>query len=493
MNKKLVTTLSASIVSIVAMASMLATTASAQNLYMNDLRLKADIDWLNTQGVTQISTSTWPLTANEIERGLQSAQFTSAVQQQVVQSIQTRLNQDRDSLVKASGAVTLQTARQSLPQTFGDDQLAGQQLSGAIGLSESNWEFTLQATLNNDELIDDDSDISFEGSYLAGMAANQWLIAGKIPTWWGPGHDGSLIRGDASLPVTGFTLQRDTQTAPDYKYLNWIGPWQYQLFAGQLDDYEAVPDAKLFGARLTASPLPWLEVGASRSFMWGGEGRPDSISSFGDALLGTKDNGGNDGGDPANQLGGFDARMQLASLINVPASVYGQYVGEDEAGGLPAKNMYLAGVDYASAAYGKPYQLYTEYTDTRTSGEVRGISYDHGTYTDGYYQQGYPLGYALGGDAESVAVGGRLWLDGRNFIHAKLQHAKVNQSGELDSRTGESDNQAFPMTDKLTAIDISWEHQLQPMAKVTTRVWAVEADNRSSDIGAGIGLELATY
>lgn len=43
--------------------------ASAQNLYMNDLKLKADLDWLNTQGVTQISTSTWPLTTNEIKRG----------------------------------------------------------------------------------------------------------------------------------------------------------------------------------------------------------------------------------------------------------------------------------------------------------------------------------------------------------------------------------------------------------------------------------------
>ncbi|MDN3454266.1 MULTISPECIES: capsule assembly Wzi family protein [unclassified Psychrobacter] len=490
MNKKLLTVLSASIVAIV---PMLTTTASAQNLYMNDLRLKADIDWLNTQGVTQISTSTWPLSANEIERGLQGAQLTTAAQQQVVQSIQTRLSQDRDSLVKASGKLSLQTDRQQLPQHFGDANLAEQQVSVAVGLSEANWEFNLQANLKNNELIDDDSDVSFEGSYIAGMAANQWLIAGKIPAWWGPGHDGSLIRGDASIPVTGFTMQRDTQTAPNYKYLNWVGPWQYQLFAGQLDDYEAVPDAKLFGARLAASPLPWLEVGASRTFMWGGEGRPDSIGSFGDAVLGTKDNGGREGGDPANQLGGFDAKVQLASLINVPASVYGQYIGEDEAGGLPAKNMYLAGVDYASAAMGKPYQLYAEYTDTRTSGEVRGVSYDHSNYTDGYYQQGYPLGYALGGDAESVAVGGRLWLDGRNFIHAKLQHAKVNQSGELDRRTGEADNQAFPTTDKLTAIDVSWEHQLQPLTKVTTRLWAVDSDNHSSDIGAGIGIELATY
>ena len=467
--------------------------ASAQNLYMNDLKLKADLDWLNTQGVAQISTSTWPLTANEIKRALNTANAQTPAQQQILQSVQTRLNQDRDSLVKASGKLSLQTDRQQLPQSFGDTNLAEQQASVAVGLSEANWEFNLQANLKNNELIDDDSDVSFEGSYIAGMAANQWLIAGKIPAWWGPGHDGSLIRGDASLPVTGFTMQRDTQTAPNYKYLNWVGPWQYQLFAGQLDDYEAVPDAKLFGARLAASPLPWLEVGASRSFMWGGEGRPDSIGSFGDAILGTKDNGGREGGDPANQLGGFDAKVQLASLINVPASVYGQYIGEDEAGGLPAKNMYLAGVDYASAAMGKPYQLYAEYTDTRTSGEVRGVSYDHGTYTDGYYQQGYPLGYALGGDAESVAVGGRLWLDGRNFIHAKLQHAKVNQSGELDSRTGESDNQAFPVTDKLTAIDVSWEHQYTPKALISSRIWAVDSDIQSTDVGVGIGLELQTY
>ena len=490
MSKKITTFISFSLLTALSTLSM---SVTAQNLYMNDLRLKADIDWLNTQGVTQISTSTWPLTANEIKRGLQGAQLTTAMQQQVVQSIQTRLSQDRESLVKATGKISIQTDRQQLPQRFGDDILAEQQLSGSVGLSEANWEFNLQANLKNDELIDDDSDVSFEGSYLAGMAANQWLVAGKIPTWWGPGHDSSLIRGDASIPVTGFTMQRDQQTAPSYKYLNWVGPWQYQLFAGQLDDYDAVPDAKLFGARLTASPLPWLEVGASRSFMWGGEGRPESFGSFTDALLGTKDNGGNERGDPANQLGGFDARLSLAPLVNVPAGVYAQYVGEDEAGGLPAKNMYLAGADYASSAYGKPYQLYAEYTDTRTSGEVRGISYDHSTYTDGYYQQGYPLGYALGGDAESVAVGGRLWLDGRNFIHAKLQHAKVNQSGELDSRTGEADNQAYPTTDKLTAVDVAWEHQLQPLTKVSTRLWAVDSDIESTDVGVGIGIELATY
>ncbi|MBK3394419.1 capsule assembly Wzi family protein [Psychrobacter sp. M9-54-1] len=464
--------------------------ASAQNLYMNDLKLKADLDWLNTQGVAQISTSTWPLTANEIKRALNTANAQTLAQQQILQSVQARLSQNRDSVVKGTAALHIQTDRDQLPQKFADDQLAGQQASVSVSLSEAEWEFNLQANLKNDKLIDDSSDVSFEGSYLAGTAANQWLIAGKIPTWWGPGHDGSLIRGDASLPVAGFTMQRDQQTAPTSPYLSWIGSWQYQLFAGQLEDYEAIPDAKLFGMRLTANPTDWLELGASRTFMWGGEGRPQSFSSFTDALLGTKDNNDDPNistdEDPANQLGGFDARLNLAPLVNVPAGVYAQYVGEDEAGGLPAKNMYLAGVDYASAAYGKPYQLYAEYTDTRTSGDIKGISYEHYMYKDGYYQQGFPLGYALGGDAESIALGGRLWLDNRNFINAKIQHAKVNQSDR-------STNQAFPTTDKLTAIDVAWEHQYNPKTLISSRLWAVDSDIQTTDVGAGVGIEFHTY
>jgi len=467
--------------------------ASAQNLYMNDLKLKADLDWLNTQGVAQISTSTWPLTANEIKRALNTANAHTPAQQQILQSVQTRLNQNRDSVVKGSAALHIQTDRDQLPQKFADDQLAGQQASVGVSLSEAEWEFNLQANLKNDKLIDDSSDVSFEGSYLAGTAANQWLIAGKIPTWWGPGHDGSLIRGDASLPVTGFTMQRDQQATPISPYLSWVGPWQYQLFAGQLEDYKAIPDTKLIGMRLTANPTDWLELGASRTFMWGGEGKSESLSSFFDALTGTKDNVDDADEDISDQLAGFDARLSLAPLTNsnFPVSIYGQYVGEDEAGYLPSKNMYLAGIDYSSSFSSDslgiiPYQIYTEWTDTRSSGEVKGISYNHYVYTDGNYQQGFPLGYALGGDAEGIALGGRLWLDNRNFINAKIQHAKANQSDR-------STNQAFPTTDKLTSIDVAWEHQYNPKTLISSRLWAVDSDIQSTEVGVGVGIEFHTY
>lgn len=102
----------------------------------------------------------------------------------------------------------------------------------------------------------------------------------------------------------------------------------------------------------------------------GGEGRPESLSSIWDAFVGNKDNGGTGEPDPSNQIAGFDARLNLQPLLQVPMGMYAQYVGEDEAGGLPAKKMYLAGVDYSSSYNNMPFQLYTEWADTRTNGKA---------------------------------------------------------------------------------------------------------------------------
>lgn len=470
--------------------------ASAQNLQLNDMSLKSELDWLQAQGVIQISTSTWPMTANEINRALDNANIQTQAQQQIVQSIRYTLDQQPKSLVTTKLSAYAQSDREQLPQSFADDKMSDFQASAQAGMSEDDWEFNLQVNVKDDDLIDDE-DISFEGSYIAGKYANQWLVAGQIPTWWGPGHDGSLIRGDASIPVMGLTIQRDTQAAPNNRYLSWVGPWQYQLFAGQLDDYQAVEHTKLIGMRLTAQPLDWLELGASRTFMFGGEGRSESLSSFWDALKGTNDNTGNSNSDPANQLGGFDARVNLAPLTNLPIGFYAQYIGEDEAGGLPAKNMYLGGIDYASSLnttqFGTvPYQLYTEYTDTRSSGEVNNASYNHYVYTDGYYQHGYPLGYALGGNTQSISIGGKLWLDSQNFITSKLQYVKVNQSASKGDRYY-GNNKAFPESDKLKVVDVAWEHRLNPKTTISSRIWASDSDIHSTDVGGGLGIEYTNF
>ncbi len=464
----------------VAVLAVASSSVFAQGLVLNDEDLRTDLNWLNQQGVIQISTSTWPMSGDEIQRALSQAKVANNTQQKVIESVKNALKLDnRHVKVSAFAETDLKT----IPQAFGDSQKA--QYQGALELNAggANWDAKLRTNIEKDPQIDNGQDVNVEGSYLAGKLWNQWVVAGQIPTYWGPGHDGSLIRGDASRPVYGVTAQRAEQNAFATPWLSWIGPWQYQAFAGQLDDYKAVPDTKLIGLRLTAQPLPYLELGASRTIQWGGEGRPESLSSLWDAFVGNKDNGGTGEADPANQIAGFDARLNLNTLLNVPIGVYTQVVGEDEAGGLPSKKMYLAGTDYSSSYKNMPYQLYAEWADTRTNGDVKGISYNHTNYKDGYYQHGFSLGHAMGGDGQMVSVGGDIRIDHMNRLSGRALVAKVNQSERVT-------NVAFPDKEEVKALDLTWTHYIKPDLPLKVNGWVSDADQNGSDGGISLGVDI---
>lgn len=456
----------------------------AQGIVLNNEDLRTDLNWLNQQGVIQISTSTWPMSGDEIQRALSQAKVLNNTQQKVIDSIQNALKADNQT---AKLGLFAETDQKNIPQAFGDSAKAQYVGSLEFNAGGENWDAKLRVNGEKDPHIDNGQDVNVEGSYIAGKLWNQWVIAGQIPTYWGPGHDGSLIRGDASRPVYGFTAQRAEQKAFESKWLSWIGPWQYQAFAGQLDDYKAVPDAKLLGFRLTAQPLPYLELGASRTLQWGGEGRPENWDSLWNAIKGN-DNFENGDEDKSNQIAGFDARLNLQTLLNVPVSVYGQYVGEDEAGMLPSKKMYLAGTDYSSSFKNMPYQLYVEWADTTTNGDPLGISYSHRVYGDGYYQHGFPLGHAMGGDGEMISVGGNIRFDVMNRLSGRAIYAKVNQSAGI---FGDHEiNLAFPEKDKIKALDLTWTHYIKPTMPLKINGWVSDSDVHGNDAGASVGIEI---
>ncbi|WP_180178383.1 capsule assembly Wzi family protein [Acinetobacter sp. YH01005] len=462
-----------------AIFSSLALPVYAQGIILNNDDLRTDLNWLNQQGVIQISTSTWPLSGEEIQRALSTAKIENTAQQKVVNSVMANLEAENTSIKLALFA---ETDPQNIPQKFADEQKSQYQAALELNAGGTQWDARLRVNAEKDPIIDHGHDVNLEGSYIAGKLWNQWLIAGQIPTYWGPGHEGSLIRGDASRPVYGFTMQRAEQQAFETKWLSWIGPWQYQAFAGQLDDYSAIPDAKLLGLRLTSQPLPYLELGASRILQWGGEGRSESFDSLWNAIKGN-DNFYDGDLDKSNQIAGFDARLNLNHWSGVPISLYGQYVGEDEAGLLPSKKMYLAGVDYSSQLNNLPLQVYAEWADTRTNGDVQGISYNHYIYQDGYYQHGFPLGHAMGGDGQMLSLGGDIRFDVMNRLNGRVMVAKVNQSNSIN-------NQAFTQKDEIKALDLTWTHYLKPNAPLKLNGWVSDSDVYGQDAGVSIGVEI---
>ncbi|WP_373686269.1 capsule assembly Wzi family protein [Acinetobacter sp. YH12097] len=462
-----------------AVLSALSLPAIAQGIVLNNEDLRTDLNWLNQQGVIQISTSTWPLSGDEIQRVLSNAKIDNQVQQQVLDSVQAALSAENTT---AKASLYAESDPQNVPQHFADEQKSQYQAALEFNAGGAQWDARLRINAEKDPIIDNGHDVNVEGSYLAGKLWNQWIIAGQIPTYWGPGHDGSLIRGDVSRPVYGVTLQRADQTAFETKWLSWIGPWQYQVFAGQLDDYKAVPDAKLIGMRLTIQPLPYLEIGASRMLQWGGEGKLNSFSSLWEALKGN-DNFDDRSLDKSNQLAGVDARVNLTRWFDIPISLYTQVIGEDEAGYLPSRKFYSAGAEYSSSYRDLPVQIYTEWTDTRTNGEVWGYTYRHGDYKDGYYQHGYPLGHGIGGDSQMYSIGGNIRFDKMNRVSGRILSANVNQSSLLI-------NQQFPNKDEIQALELTWTHYIQPTMPLKINGWVSDSDLLGQDSGLSVGIEL---
>ena len=452
--------------------------ALAQGIVLNNESLRTDLNWLNQQGVIQISTSTWPMSGNEIQRALSQAKVSNNAQQKVIDSIQNTLKADNETVKVGLFA---ETDQKNLPQAFGDKNKAQYVGSLEFNGGGENWDAKVRVSGESDQQIKDDSKVNLNNSYVAGKLWNQWVIAGEIPTYWGPGHEGSLIRGDASRPVLGVTIQRDEQKAFESKWLSWIGPWQYQLFGGRLHDYESDPGVKLLGMRLTAQPLPYLELGVSRSIQFGGGNRPETWDRFWKAIAG-QDNVEDGSQDPSNQVAGFDGRLNLQPLLNIPVGLYAQSIGEDEAGKLPSKKMYLAGVDFASSYKNMPYSLYAEWADTRTNFEVSGVSYTHYVYHDGFYQQGFPLAFPIGGDGQMYSVGGDIRFDQMNRLGGRVLYAKVNPLNQTV-------NDAFPENDTIKALDLTWTHYLKPTIPLKINGWVSDSDVHGNDAGASVGIE----
>lgn len=327
------------------------------------------------RGEIDRSVTTWPMMLTETERGGSASVTVSGTTGPAF--LRGYGNQPRES-----GELTLGAEWQS-------DHFAGR----------------LQVTGVADP--EDDQAVRGDGSYLAGMVGNWMLGAGLIDRWWGPGWQSSLILSNNARPVPAVWLNRRDPKAFETPWLSWIGPWQITAFLGQLEEERAVPDPYLAGMRLTIRPIDGLDIGFSRTFIIGGEGRSSSFSTFWDALIGD-DNTDDAADDPSNQLGAIDVRYGFAFGEHT-ASVYTQMMGEDEAGALPSRKSWLFGVDWTTALAGMEQQWYLEATDTLadhlTGSGMKDISYEHRVYQTGYRYRGRNMATSIEADTQAVTFG----------------------------------------------------------------------------------------
>ena len=222
---------------------------------------------------------------------------------------------------------------------------------------------------------------------------------GRQSLWWGQGRHGSLILSNNAKPLDMLRL-----TTPVPVLLPWafkyFGPFRFDLFLSKLEKERPIPGPYLSGLRLNFKPLPWVEFGASRTIIFGGQGRPHiGLSDFATILSGRNLNGGEDTSD---SLAALDASIRLPFIYG--AQIYGEFGGEDEAGHFIAKaatlyGLYLPKIDATGRG-----SLRVEYADLSGSRNHPSPWYRHSLYRSGYTYEGKILGHHVGGSAKDLFV-----------------------------------------------------------------------------------------
>ncbi|HZD52786.1 MAG TPA: capsule assembly Wzi family protein, partial [Woeseiaceae bacterium] len=204
-------------------------------------------------------------------------------------------------------------------------------------------------------------------------------------------------------------------------------------------------------------PLSSLEIGLSRTAQWCGEGRPCDLGTFADLLAG-RDNVGDQGietgNEPGNQLAGVDLRWSLARF-RLPVAVYGQFIGEDEAGGFPSRYLAQVGVEGTGSRGERwSYRWFGEIADTSCGfyeSNNFNCAYNHGIYRTGYRYRGRAIGHGADNDARLLSFGVMLIDDAATRWNLLARYGELNRGGAPDVR-----HTLTPVPADIASIDLSW-------------------------------------
>jgi len=401
-----------------------------------DPGLRADIELLADAGILHGPMTTWPMSWPDISRdvlaadgrGLDEATGSALLR---VQSL-ARKESARglgNPRVRVSGAYEPVTLRQfaDSPREEGELEIRADWLGEHVALNLQGAYVANPA---------DDKDFRPDGTYVGVNFGNFMLSAGYMERWWGPGWDSSLILSTNARPIPSVTLERNYTDPFKSRWLAWIGPWRASIAMGRMEsDGVPVPDVRFFAARVNFKPRPWLEFGLTRTAQWCGGERQCDWSTFVDMVLGHDNqdvNGAPSSAQPGNQMAGYDMRLR-SPWRNLPLVFYTQWIGEDEAGGLPSTFIGQFGLETWGAVGSAAWRIRAEYSDTTcnfTRNEPTfNCAYRNTIYPQGYSYRGRIIGASMDNDSRMYALAGMLTLADGSFVSGTLRRAQINRDG----------------------------------------------------------------
>ena len=404
-----------------------------------DMRMRHSLQVLSDHGAMDTPLNTWPVmwsgVGDELRR---SSSGTSVAPGQARAYVQ--FEQQRYARRGWTGEVEASAANQApLFRGFGNQARDKGGVGVGLNWTGREWAVGLNGQYANDAA--DDQDLRLDGSFIA-YTGGYWTVGvGAIDRWWGPGWQSSLMLSNNARPVPSVWLNRTDASASEIPVLNWLGPWQFTATVGRLESARALSNALLVGMRFNFRPLSGLELGLSRTFMFGGENEPRNASAFWSGLRGSEVTDTSGDGQSSQKVGA-DFRYGMA-LGDVSGGLYGEAVGQWRSDRDPSRFMGMLGADLALPLGASSQRWFVEYADT-TAGRVfsdarEGVAFEDERYRTGYRFRGRNMGSTFERDAEVLTLGWQLYLaDGRN-LQLTAARAKLNRLGAVVAQFPERD------------------------------------------------------
>ncbi len=423
-----------------------------------DAGLRHDLEVLADRGVLRGPITSWPLSWADIARDVLDVDLLEGLDP-TTQACLLRVQREARRMTSAGDTrSTVRAAASGHPRmlrTFSDTPREEAEVQAAVEWTGRRFATNLQAGVVGDP--DDGQHLRPDGSYVGAHLGNFMLSAGFMERWWGPGWEGSLILSNNARPIPALSVERNYSDAFKSPWLSWIGPWRANILLGQLEGHRAdFAHTRFLAMRISFKPLRQLEIALSRSAQWCGAGRPCGLQTLGDLLAG-RDNDQPASEQPGNQMAGYDVRWGFGSI---PLALYAQYIGEDEANGLPSKFLGLGGAEvWGSSPWGQ-WRWHAEYADTSCSfsrqAAIFNCAYENSIYRGGYRYRGRAIGHALDNDGRMLSMGALLIDGAGRRWELLLRDVDLNR----DATVPQLSHTVAPLAAKLTNIELSHGREL---------------------------------
>jgi len=214
------------------------------------------------------------------------------------------------------------------------------------------------------------------------------LSFGRGELWWGEGRWGTLVLSNNAPPLDHVRFETDRPLS-----LGPLGSLKFAAMMARLEDERYVPNPLLLGGGVSWLVGP-VELGAVRTVMFGGEGKPlpGSASDWTDLLLAKSEHTWGRGLD-TDQLLNVCGRLSIPEVRKLGSSLryfglYFEYGAESAMGGLPASIAHVLG---AVLDFGHT-DVRLEYAETENPSPW----YEHYVYKSGYTHEGRVMGHHIG-------------------------------------------------------------------------------------------------